>query len=120
MTKVAFDEYQVYYWTPKKADRLKYKITVVLKYNNSQIGTLHFYPDDYSNLPSDSIYAMSNGFRVNLNFYESQYEHVLDLMRNESPLYLYISARAGTPGSTNYGEGDIRTSDEPVGEEEGP
>jgi len=119
MKTVAFDEYQVYNWTPKKAERLEYKITVVIKYNNAQVGTLNFYPNDYPKLPGDSLYTMSKGSRVTLNFYENQYEHVLDLMRNESPLYIYISATTGNPGTRTYGEGDIRTSDEPVGEEEG-
>jgi hypothetical protein len=114
----AFDEYQVYYWSPKKAERLKYSITVTLKHNNTQVGTLRFYPDHHSPLPGDSLYVMSNSNRITLNFYERQYEHILDLIRNESPMWVSIMANVGTPGSFNYGDGEIKTSDEPVGEEE--
>ena len=116
--KTVFDEYQVYYWSPKKAKSLKRNITVKLKYNNIQIGTLHFYPDNDSSLPSDSVYKGSKGTRITLNFFERQYEHILDLIRNESPMWISIVANVGSNYGSYPGTGEITTSDEPVGEEE--
>jgi len=119
MPTIMFDEYRVYYSAPKRAKRLKFNIQVDLKYNNAQVGTLKFYPDDYSPLPDDKVYAMSRGSIVYLNYYERQFAHILDLIRNESPMYIYSSASPGVSGSCTPTEGDIRTTDEAVGEEEG-
>lgn len=110
-----FDEYRVYYWSPKKAKAHKFNITITLKSNGVQVGRLQFYPDNYSPLPSDSVYASARGSSVTLSYFESQYEHIIDLLRNESPMWISIVAL--TDGSSN-GSGEITTSDEPVGEEE--
>jgi|GEM_PF-1295240 len=113
------DAYKVYHWTPKKAARLEYSITVELYYGISHVGTLHFYPDGFSPLPADALYIQSRGHIIYLNFFESQYRDIIDLLRNEKPVWVSILAKVGTPGDFEYGEGDIRTSKEPTGEEEG-
>lgn len=117
-TKAMVDEYRVYYSTPKKAKRLKYSATIELFYSNSIVGTLRFYADG-TTVPSDALYIRSRGYIIYLNFHESQYQNILDILRNEKPVYVSIVAKYGSPGDYEYGEGDIRTGDEPVGEEEG-
>lgn len=116
--KTPFDEYQIFYWSPQKAKSQKNSITVELKYNNTRVGTIYFYPDDYSPLPGDSVYVGSKGNKVILSFLVSQYEHILDLLRNESPLWISILANVGSTYGLYYGTGEITTGEEPVGEEE--
>ena len=51
-------------------------------------------------------------------YYESQYEQILDLMRNEGPIWVSVLAPVVGVGTSTYGDGEIRTGEEPVGEEE--
>jgi len=78
-----------------------------LKNGSQYIGQLIFRPDGTS-LPPDS---MSNG-KANLHYHLEDFQNTLDVLRNESPVYLLYSGSG--PGFEN----GIRTSTEEVGEGE--
>ena len=71
--------------------------------SNASIGQLVFRPDGTA-LPQDSA--------KNLYYHLSNYPHVIDLLRNEKPVYWHF---VGTGGGN---ENAIRTSIEPQGEGE--
>ncbi|MEM8922090.1 MAG: hypothetical protein AAGD35_01215 [Actinomycetota bacterium] len=74
-----------------------------------RIGGLYFYEDPGAMPNEDS--RNSTGF-VYLHNPVSAYPHVLDLLRNESPVYLRYD--------DDRNRGWLATSSEPVGEEESP
>ena len=112
-------EYKVYHFTPTAAKRLKYTITVELYTNGLQVGVIQFYPDDATSVPRDSVYSRSRGNTIYLNLYERQFPQIMDLLRNEKPLYIDITSAPGPIGTFVDGEGHLRTSKEPLVEEEG-
>jgi len=116
-TQLPIDEYRVFQWTPKTAKRLKHTITVELFWSRRQVGTIHFYPDG-TPIPGDEVFAQSSGCIIYLHYPEDRYASIMDILRNEKPAYVYIGARPGSPGSFTSGEGHIKTSKEPLGEEE--
>jgi hypothetical protein len=99
LTKI--DSYEVMYSANHFPPR------VGLKAAGAYIGQLVFLPDG-SALPPDS----QTGTLVNLHYHLQDLENVLDLLRNEKPMYLLFSGSGG--GSEN----GIKTTPEPVGEEE--
>jgi hypothetical protein len=74
---------------------------------NTSIGTLMFMPDG-TDLPPDN---MLNGHVV-LYYHLANFQHALDLLRNEAPMYLLYN---GTGGGFENG---IKTTEENVGEGE--
>lgn len=95
------DEYEVMYSANSFFPR------IWLKNAGQLIGQLIFKPDG-SQLPADNL---SNG-QVNLYYHVEDFENVLELLRNEKPMYLLF---AGSGGGYENG---IKTTAEPVGEEE--
>ena len=99
MALTPIDEYEVMYSGNKFPPR------IWLKHAGAFIGQLIFMPGG-STLPADS---MSAG-QVNLYYHLENYAHAVDLLRNEKPMFLLYTAPTAENG--------IRTSAEPLGEEE--
>ena len=99
LTKI--DEYEVMYSANKFPPR------IWLKNSGKFIGQLIFYPDG-SVLPADNL----SGGQANLFYHLANYQHCIDLLRNESPMYLLWT------GSGGANENGIKTTQEVVGEGE--
>jgi hypothetical protein len=104
-TKTMIDEYEVMYSSLNSPN--KWVPRIWLKGGGTWIGQLQFYPDG-SQLPADK---MSNG-QVNLYYHLEDFENIVDLLRNEKPMYLIWT------GSGAGWENAIMTTSEPVGEAE--
>lgn len=78
-----------------------------LRSGNKWIGQLIFKPNG-STLPADNM----SGNQVNLYYHLDDYQNAIDLLRNESPMYLLYSGSG--PGYEN----GISTIEEVVGEGE--
>jgi len=101
VTTKKIDEYEVMYSANKFVPR------IWLKSRGKYIGQLIFNPNG-SALPPDKM----SGNQVNLYYHLEDFQNVIDLLRNEQPLYL-LYAGSG-PGFEN----GIKTTAEPVGEGE--
>lgn len=99
LTKI--DAYEVMYSANKFAPR------IWLKANSKYIGQLIFQPNGAA-LPVDSM----SGGQVNLYYHHDDYQNAIDLLRNESPMYLLYS------GSGSGFENGIKTTEEVIGEGE--
>lgn len=99
LTKI--DKYEVMYSANQFAPR------IWLKNGGKYIGQLIFKPNG-STLPPDAI---ARG-QVNLYYHLDDFQNAIDLLRNESPLYLLYS------GSGSGFENGIKTTQEPIGEGE--
>jgi len=96
------DEYEVMYSSNHFAPR------IALKAGGRFIGQLLFIPDG-APLPADTM----SGGTVNLYYRADAFSDVLDLLRNEQPMYLLFN------GSGPAHENGIKSTPEPVGEGEG-
>jgi hypothetical protein len=101
MTITIIEQYEVMYSANQFPPR------IWLKSGNKYIGQLIFEADG-KELPEDS---MQND-QVNLYYHLENFEHIIDLLRNEKPMYLLFS------GSGGGFENGIKTTAEQVGEEE--
>lgn len=99
LTKIK--EYEVMYSANRFAPR------IWLKNGGKYIGQLIFKPNG-STLPLDTM----AGGQVNLYYHLDDFQNALDLLRNESPMYLLYS------GSGGGFENSIKTIQEAVGEGE--
>lgn len=99
LTKI--DEYEVMYSANSFIPR------IWLKSGGKFIGQLIFKPNGAA-LPPDA----QVGGQVNLYYHLDDYANAIDLLRNESPMYLLFS---GTGGGNENG---IKTTQEAVGEGE--
>jgi hypothetical protein len=99
MAVTKIDEYEVMYSANKFPPR------VWMKSGGKYIGQLVFNPDGAS-LPPDTD--------TSLYYHLEDLPMVLDLLRNEKPMYYMFNGTG--PGNEN----GIKTTPEPVGEEEGP
>lgn len=99
LTKI--DTYEVMYSANSFVPR------IWLKGGNKNLGQLIFMPNG-SALPQDN---MVNG-QVNLYYHLDDFQNALDLLRNESPMYLLYS------GSGGGFENGIKTTPEAIGEGE--
>jgi len=97
MAVTAIDDYEVMY----SANQFPPRIWLLA--SGSYIGQLVFMPDG-AQLPSDSA--------TSLYYHLQNFSHILDLLRNEKPLY-YSFVGSG-PGNEN----GVKTTTEPVGEGE--
>ena len=101
----------------------KYRLFIVARTSDTQNFTrmIHFYdnagfagymrfdPDDQV-LPDNATWDLNGKDMIRLYMHESDYPSVVDLLRNEKPLYLvYRSAKFGYVGTSE---------DEPIGAEE--
>jgi hypothetical protein len=81
-TKV--DKYQVLYSANTFVPRVQ------LFNAGKQIGELYFQPDG-STLPPDKM----SGTIVQLFYHREDYENVIDLLRNQQPIYLWYNGSGG-------------------------
>jgi hypothetical protein len=100
-TITLIDQYEVMYSSNTFVPR------VWLKSAGKFIGQLIFKPDG-SALPPDNM----AGGQVNLYYHLEDFDNVVDLLRNEKPMYLLWTGTG--PGNEN----GIKTTSEPVGEAE--
>ena len=101
MSLTKIDKYAVMYSANRFAPR------IWLKNGTTWIGQLIFKPNG-STLPADSM----SGSSANLYYHLDDFQNAIDLLRNESPVYLLYSGTG--PGNEN----GIKTVDEVVGEGE--
>ncbi len=103
-------QYEVYYaGGGKKANGYKYRAVIGLRAEDgSLLGRAYFHRDKTTLPPTDTKRA---GY-VSCNYMAEDYPRVLDLLRNEEPVY--VQYLLGWEAAT------ICTSLEPVGEGEGP
>ena len=101
MTVTKIDEYEVMYSANKFPPR------IWLKNSGKFIGQLIFEANG-STLPPDTM----SGGGVNLYYHLDDFQNAIDMLRNEKPMYLLYS------GSGDSFENGIKTTPEPVGEEE--
>jgi hypothetical protein len=101
MTTTTIDQYEVMYSSNTFIPR------IWLKSAGKYIGQLIFKPNS-STLPQDNI----AGMQVNIYYHLEDYKNIIDLLRNEKPMYL-LWVGSG-PGNEN----GIKTTAEPVGEGE--
>ncbi len=99
LTKI--DTYEVLYSANKFYPRIG------LKSGSGYIGELYFMPNG-SALPADTF----SGGRALLYYNLHDFKNVIDLLRNEAPVYLFYS------GSGSGFENGIKTTQEPIGEGE--
>lgn len=99
MTITTIEQYEVMYSANKFPPR------IWLKNGNKYIGQLIFEPDG-SALPEDSI----QNDQVNLYYHLENFETIIDILRNEKPVYLLFNGSGSENG--------IKTIAEQVGEEE--
>jgi hypothetical protein len=102
--KTQFDAYRVRYLSGGGAGP---EIDCLLR--GEQVGRLLFHEDD-EELPANQLQDGPEGGVVHLHFRLSQFPHLIDLLREEKPLYLSLSE----PGLV----GAVMTGSEPVGEGE--
>ena len=95
-----FNEYAVQYYTD-------YFLHAIIRCFKDSVfkGRLYFYKDGTTLPPSEII---SNN--IQLNFSEQSFSEIMDLLRNEKPLFIHLNDR------TNIGW--LATNREQVGEEE--
>jgi len=98
-----FDRYRVYIYSARQYD---WEVRVDLYRGGAPCATLLFMKAGHALPPNSS----NNGIAL-LHFPMSQYPAVIDLLRNEQPLFVALNA--------DNGIGVVSTGDEPVGEEEG-
>jgi hypothetical protein len=87
--------------------------TITLYRTNGTIAAvLNFYSDE-STSPTNTVNSSfpSSGY-AQISYPESAFASAIDVLRNEKPLYFHVHQLPNTTGS-------IRTSSEPIGEEEG-
>jgi len=76
-----FNSYQVYYYSKQPGRRL-----ILLYKDGKNVGVINL----NENLTSFDGWVDSNG-RVQLLMRSSDYSEVVDLLRNESPLYIFVN-----------------------------
>lgn len=102
-------EYDISYYSGSEQHRARYRAMIGLRGADSMlIGVAYFHPDDsdYESLP----HCSADG-QVIPHYPMSSYAHVVDILRNESPVFLRFIDSVPPVAS-------IDTSTEPVGEGE--
>ena len=101
MALTQIDQYEVLYSANTFPPR------IWLKGGGKFIGQLIFHPDG-TPLPADTL----SGGQANLHYNLANFENVIDLLRNEKPMYLLWN------GSGGGFENAVKTTAEPLGEGE--
>ncbi len=97
-----FDTYRIYY---QSAPQYSWQSRVYLYNNSSYVGRIMFMKPGID-LPANS----EQHDRHVIHFPTSEFENIMEILRNEKPLYIHVV--------DSNGIGTISTSSEPVGEEE--
>ena len=100
-----------YYAGAKNLTGHRYRAIIGLRdENNVLVGAAYFHHNASTMPTTDS--EMANGY-ISCHFPAEAYPQILDLLRNEKPIFVEFEVAAGNVAN-------IRTSAEPVGEGEGP
>jgi hypothetical protein len=103
--KTKFDEYVVRYLSGGGTGP-----EIECLHRGDPVGTLHFH-DEGAQLPANELVRPEDGGPMcRLHFRLSQFPHLIDLLREEKPLYLWFSEASA--------QGAVMTGAEPVGEGE--
>lgn len=95
------DHYKVWYY-----GKNDHRIQIQVYQKDEYVGSLTF--TDQSEIPSNEVI---DGQLIRLSFHTGEYGHVIDLLRNESPLFIWINETSGIGG--------LATDElEPIGEGE--
>ena len=98
-----------YYAGAKNLTGHPYRAIISLRdENNALLGSAYFHHSADTMPDTDTQKASGH---ISCHYRAEDYPHVLDLLRNEKPIYLQFEITAGRVGS-------IRTNAEPVGEGE--
>ena len=110
----AIDEYSVQvYANDLRGSRTRWASTVIYLYSSgSHVGTAYFARDGHT--AGDAVYS---GGKIYYHAQGEQYERVMDILRNEKPVYLRWRSQSDST-ETNDGDAYFYTGREPVGEEE--
>jgi len=110
----AVDEYSVQvYANDLRGNLTRWAVGVIYLYSSgSHVGTAYFARDGFT--APDAVYS---GGKIYFHAQSEQYERVLDLLRNEKPVYLCWRSHSDS-GESNDGDAYFYTGREPVGEEE--
>ena len=98
------NSYNYYSWSSRNTT----KTNLNLKGTGGKVCFVSFKEDSIANLPP----ATNSGNFYWFYYRESQITHLIDMLRNESPVWVYFNDTAG------FNNSRISTSDEPVGEGE--
>lgn len=106
------EKYVVFYYGGGSRDKRPYKYRATISIYNSvgQFGTLHFH-DNNDDLPDTD--EMGEGGILKAHFVIRDFTNILDILRNEKPLFFHQFAHWPTMGV-------VATSKEMVGEGEIP
>ncbi len=97
--------YQYYDWSSRKTG----KTNLILKGSAGQTCSVWFVEDPAADLPvTEQVGANYFAFY----YHHSQLEHLIDMLRNEKPVFVFFNNDSG------YANSRIATTDEPVGEGE--
>lgn len=104
--KKAFDSYKVWYYS-----NFSYEALIYCYQGTKYVGRIVFMKDD-ATLPRNGYASPFGDPQVSLHMPIKKFNDVINLLREEKPLYLFLNVRPGI--------GILGTEDfEPVGEEEG-
>lgn len=108
------DEYSVQvYANDLRGNLTRWAAGVIYLYSSgNHVGSAYFARDGYT--APDAVYS---GGIIYFHAQSEQYERVLDLLRNEQPVYLRWTPHSDS-GEPNDGDAYFYTGREPVGEEE--
>ena len=109
MAQYKVDEYAIRMWSTRPTTNLSPGVAVAGIYlyeGKNYRGYVYFFPDGTNLAPP--VFDPGNG-RVFLHFNLSQFHPTMEMLRNESPIYVYYLS------PTNAA---LRSGREPVGEEE--
>lgn len=97
-----FDSYKLTYYS---GPDFSLHSVIMLFSGQTVVGRINFMREGFEIRESKELHGI-----YLLNFHEGQFSEVLDILRNEEPLFIELNA--------SFGVGSIRTSEEPIGEEE--
>ena len=95
--------FEYYDWSSRKTG----KTNLILKGVGGEVCSVWFVEDPTADLPAASQVAPNY---YAFYYHHSQVEHVIDMLRNEKPIFVFFNNDNDFPNSR------ISTTDEPVGE----
>jgi hypothetical protein len=98
-----------YYAGGRNAAKYPYRAIIGLRNDSDALVGAAYFHHDAATMPGADTYKASG--LISCHYPAEDYPQVLDLLRNEKPVYVEFEARAGNIAN-------IRTSAEPVGEGE--
>jgi hypothetical protein len=98
-----------YYAGGKNVPGYPYRAIVGLRNEDDELIGAAYFHLSYSTMPNADT-CKGTGY-VSCHYHASDYPHIIDLLRNEKPVYVEFEVKIGNIAS-------IRTSAEPVGEGE--